>query len=302
MHNNRIERVLFPVSIKTINGQKWGYIDQIGQIQIYPQFTEADGFQDNGLAIVWVDQQAGIIDKTGKFVIPPIYEWIQPFSEGLAVALLEGKGNLVVDETGQVVTAKHYPYISNYKEGRAYFHDETHYGYLDEKGREVIPPRYEYANDFHDGKAIVKIKDQNYALINKNGEVLQSYFFEMMGEHGEGLISFRKNYDSKSGYVNEAGKVVIPPRFTSAMPFEKGRAIVNLSENSKYQYGLIAKNGSYVIPPFYHDINIIGETRVSLGKAIDPEYPAIGSVFAVADSKTGRLLTDFHYDTVHDYY
>lgn len=301
MNNNRIERVLFPVSIKTIGGQKWGYIDQSGQFQIYPQFTEADGFQDNGLAIVWVDQQAGVIDKTGKFVIPPIYEWIQPFSEGLAVALLEGKGNLVVDEKGQVVTAKHYPYISNYKEGRAYFQDGNLSGYLDEKGREVIPPRYEYANDFHDGKALVKIKEQNYALINKNGEVLQPYFYEMMGDYGEGFISFRKKYDSKSGYVNEAGKVVIPPRFTSAMPFEKGRAIVNLSENSKYQYGLIAKNGSYVIPPFYHDINIIEETRVSLGKAIDPEYPSIGSVFAVADSKTGRLLTDFLYDTVHDY-
>ena len=53
--------------------------------------------------------------------------------------------------------------------------------------------------------------------------------------------------------------------------------------------------------PKYNDILQLGENRVALGKAIDPERPFAGSTYAIADAETGRLLTDFRFRSVQNY-
>lgn len=84
MENHRVVNELFPASIRTIEGIQWGYINNIGQFVIPPQYEEVNVFQPNGLAIVWLNGRAGIIDQNGKFVVRPIYHSIYPFFEGLA--------------------------------------------------------------------------------------------------------------------------------------------------------------------------------------------------------------------------
>ena len=303
MQNDLVVNRLFPASIKTIAGTQWGYINNRGKFVISPQYEDANEFQKNGLAIVWINGHAGMIDETDRFVIKPIYSLIHPFSEGLAVVYEEGQGYKVFDKTGKILTDKAYPFISSFQEHRAVFQDrsdgsESLYGYLDSSGKIVISPKYEFANDFHDGKALVKLKDRTFALIGLNGEQLQTYPFEEMGMLSEGLLSFKKNYQDKAGYVNESGKIVLPPRYSSAMPFQNERAVVAIAENNNDQYGLIDKTGAFVIPPKYNNIILLGENRASVGKAIDQEKPYIGSVFAIADTTTGRILTDFIYDSV----
>nr|WP_263327010.1 WG repeat-containing protein [Neobacillus sp. Marseille-Q6967] len=308
MEQNLDVNDLFPASYKTLNGIKWGFINNRGQFVIYPQYEDVSEFQMNGLAIVWLQGHVGIIDQHGRFVVPPIYNSIYPFSEGHSIVYEEDKGYKVIDETGKILTGQTYSftYFGDFHEHRLVFQDfvnrkEFLYGYLDSNGEIVIPAQFKYAHDFQDGQAIVGLKDGTSALIGLNGERLRIYPYEQMGDLSEGLISFRKTDQDKSGYVNEEGKVVIPPGYSSAMPFENGRAIVNTSENYKNQYGLIDKTGAFIIPPKYDDINLIGENRASVAKAIDPEYPHTGSVFAIADTTTGNFLTDFIYDSVSDY-
>ncbi|OXM85557.1 WG repeat-containing protein [Paenibacillus rigui] len=296
---------LFPASVKTSNDVKWGFINSRGQMVLPPQYEYAYGFQDNGMAVVQVHGRYGLIDAKGNFVVQPIYDSISSFSEGRAV-VIDSQGFKLMDESGRIVTRKPYAYISTLTNGRAMFYvmpegGTSLYGYLDNQGNEVIPPQYLEATDFKQNKAVVKVKDGEYGLIGLNGRRLATYPLAYVGPLGDGLLSFQKETNGKYGYIDESGKVVIAPVYTVALPFQEGRAVVNIAEDYKSRYGLINRTGGYVVQPGYNEIRQLGEHRVALGKAIDPEQPFIGSMMAIADDN-GKILTEFRFQEVEDYH
>ena len=295
---------LYPASIKNSEGILWGYINNKGQLIIEPKYSQALDFQDNGLAIVQLDNLYGIINEFGKYVVEPKYESISQFSQGRAT-VIDSKGFKVIDEKGREITSKAYNYIGTYKEGRAVFGNSSGngaylYGYLDREGREVIPNKYQTASDFKDEKAVVKVKENEFRLINKNGQTLNTYKYNLVGNFGEGLLAFQEKADSKSGYINEAGNIVIKPNFTQARAFRDGRAIVNVAEDYQNKYGLIDRAGKFIIEPKYNDINSLGEERFAVGKSIIEDKPYIGSKYAIVDDN-GSFLTDFIYYGVSEY-
>jgi len=293
---------LFPASVKTSSGVKWGYIDGRGNWRIQPQYEYASDFQTNGLARVQSLGHNGVINASGEYVVRPIYDSIGEFSEGRS-AVIDKQGFKLMDESGRIVTKKAYSFISSMKNGRAYFTDSMSgkYGYLDRNGNEVITAQYEEAGDFSDGKAVVKVKEGEYALIDPDGKRLATYPYAYVGALGDGLLPFRKEANGRYGYIDEKGAVVIQPSFTGAFAFQEGRAVVNTAEDYKNSYGLIDKSGRYVIRPGYNDIRQIGEKRVALGKALNPEQPYIGSVYAIA-TDDGNVLTEFRYYDVGDFH
>ncbi|MBM7096144.1 WG repeat-containing protein [Bacillus sp. H-16] len=305
MENDFYVPRLFPASVNTTEGKVWGYINSRGQFVFQPQFEEALDFQENGLAIV-SDKGTGVINEDGEYVVPPVYSWILPFSDGRAVVMEEDGGSRVIDEEGNVLSDAVYPFISPYKEGRAVFQTETDdgsivYGYLDLSGSPVIPAQYRYAFDFSEGKALVQVRDGLYALIDMEGEQLQTFPYAQMSGPGDGLLSFKETYQDKAGYVNEQGEVVIEPQFAMALPFENGRAVVNMSDDVKNLYGLIDKAGAFVIAPEYNDILLLGHDRAAVGRAIREDAPYMGSYYAIADAGSGDILTDFFYNSVSDF-
>lgn len=282
---------LFPASVKTTNGTRWGYMNHSGKMAIPPMYDDAQDFQDNGLAIVGVNGKYGVIDRSAHFVVQPIYQSISPFSEH-RTTVIDDQGFKMINEQGVVLTSRAYPYIAELREGRAVFYvtdngsgdgPNIRYGYLDANGHEVIPAQYAEANDFVDVKAVVKIKDNEYALIDRHGRKLASYPFAYVGPLGEGLLAFQKESTGKYGYIDEQGNIAIPPAYTSAFPFHRGRAIVNTAEDYKSKYGVIHRQGTWVIQPEYNDVRDLNEERFALGRALDPEQPYIGSIYAVAD-------------------
>ncbi|MFH5183878.1 WG repeat-containing protein [Paenibacillus sp. TAB 01] len=296
---------LFPASVKTTHDDQWGYINSKGQMVIPPQYEYANDFQANGFAVVQSRGHSGLIDARGKYVVQPIYDSITPFSEGRAV-VIDGQGFKLMDESGRIVTKKPYSYISTLHEGRAMFYvmsggGNSLYGYLDKQGNEVISAQYLEATDFANGKAVVKVKDGEYALIGLNGQRLAVYPYAFVGPLGDGLLAFQKETNGKYGYLDEKGKVAIAPAFTGAMAFQDGRAVVNTAEDYGSRYGLINRSGAFVIQPGYNEIRQLGDRRVALGKAIDPEQPFIGSSLAIA-SDEGRQLTDYLYNDVEDFH
>ncbi|MDE5413574.1 WG repeat-containing protein [Alkalihalobacterium chitinilyticum] len=292
---------LYPASVHTVEGMKWGYINSNGNLKIPARYDRADDFQENGLAIVMVGDQSGVIDCSGQFVIDPIYESILPFTEGRAI-VIDATGFKVIDEKGNVLTSKPYNFIAPYEEERAVFSDRSAngqylYGYLDRNGQEIIALQFEYANDFIDGKALVRLTNRNFALIDKEGTILNTYAYHMMSGFSEGLSAFRKTIDEPFGYVDENGNIVIEPQFSIALPFQEGRAVVNTIDGINNRYGLIDRQGKFIIQAQYNDILQLGEDRVALGKAIVADKPYYGSIYAIATSD-GRRLTDYEYDTV----
>lgn len=295
---------LYRASIQTIQGEKWGYIDDVGRFVLSPQYDEAFPFQANGLAAVRVGDVFGVINVSGVFVVKPRYETIAEFSEGRA-AVTDSHGFHVIDEGGNVLTSKPYSYIGTYKEGRSICAGTNQqgkylYGYLDERGREIIPLSYQSAMDFRNGKAVVQINEFKYALIERSGNVIQTYPYAFVGDNGEGLLAFQGKTNSRYGFIDEAGHVVIEPKYTGAQPFQEGRAVVNTAENYMSAFGLIDRNGIFIIGPIYNDIRPLGENRLAVGKAIDEKQSFIGSRYAISDTN-GLVFTDFVYYNVGNY-
>ncbi|RAP76012.1 WG repeat-containing protein [Paenibacillus montanisoli] len=307
----RSQRVveLFPASLKTVDGMKWGYIDSKGSMAIPPRFDDASDFQDNDLAVVAENRKYGVINASAQYVVPPKYDSIGQFSEHRA-AVIDHQGFKLINESGTVLTNRAYPYIADMKGGRAVFNDTvkdssgqdtSKYGYLDLQGNPVISAQFEEANDFRDNQALVKVKDNEYALIGPDGRKIHTYSpYMVVGPPGDGLLSFVKEAGGKAGYMDERGNVVIQPAYSTAMPFEDGRAIVNTSEDYRNNYGVINKQGTYIVKPEYNDVRNLGSGRFALGRAINKDQPYLGSNFAIADWD-GRLLTDFVYTDVFDY-
>lgn len=301
--NSRKDK-LYPASIKTKNGTKWGYINKNGEFIINPIYDYAQDSQENGLAVVEIDNLQGLINNKGEYIIKPKYGTITEFSEGRA-AVVDEEGFKVINEAGEELTSKPYSFIGRFSDGRALFsgtdkNGKYLYGYLNRDGKEVISLTYETGSDYKDGKAIVKLKENNYELIDVNGNVINSYNYEFVGNMSEGLLVFQEKPGDKYGFIDEKGNVIIPPKFSSAQPFSQGRAVVNMSEDYLNAYGLIDRSGSFIIKPQYNDIIILGEDRVAVGEAIKKDEPYIGSKYAIADTN-GTFLTDFLYYGISEY-
>ncbi|MEH7255541.1 WG repeat-containing protein [Neobacillus niacini] len=291
---------LFPATVKGIGGSKWGYINEKGIFVLPPNYEMARDFQENGLAIVQLNNLTGIINSDGYFIVKPKYDTINSFSEGRAT-VIDNEGFKVIDEIGKVITRKAYSFIGDYKEGRAVVantneHGEYLYGYLNRRGNIVIPLSYELASDFKDGIAIVKNKEGSYALIDLTGKIVNSYHYEMVDDYREGMLSFRKSNQEKWGYMDESGKMVIEPQFTETQSFIEGKAIVNVENN----YGLIDKQGKFIIKPKYSSLLNLDENLYALGQSPDLEKPYLFPKYAIADS-SGQLYTGFIYNGVSKY-
>ncbi|WP_179290397.1 WG repeat-containing protein [Shouchella clausii] len=288
----RLTENLYPVSTKTVNGTRWGYINDRGRTRISLVYDGAEPFQKNGFAIVTLNEKQGLINQFGRFAVKPVYKSIQPFSEERAIIQTKD-GFKMIDEEGHVRTKKTYAYMAPMKHGRALFQTNGRYGFLNSDGEEVIAARYLFAFDFDEGKAVVQTKTAEFQLIDENGHVLHTYPYADVGSLSEGRIAFKQG--DLYGYLDEAGNVVIPPKYGMAFAYEDGFAII-ATNGDNYSYGLINKAGNTVFEPVYNEIRLLQEGRVALGKAKDANRPFL-SRYAIANT-SGAVLTDFVYDDI----
>lgn len=250
----------------------YAYINKKGKEVFACKYDYADNFSD-GLALVKKDELYGFIDKTGKEVIPCKYSFAQSFSEGLAaieMADTEGISNCgYIDTKGNVVIPCIYNTsngINPFTNGVAVVMDDSGFlGCIDKRGKEIHP--FVYAEiEIYDGVIIARESfSESYRLFdNKCNEISESSF-DAIYPSGNDLISIVNK--GKSGFINKAGKEVIPCMFDSyfdegtdtwisgCSPFVEGLSIVKL--NGKY--GAIDSLGNEVIPYIYDEISDFSE-------------------------------------------
>ncbi|KXZ39756.1 WG containing repeat-containing protein [Alkalithermobacter thermoalcaliphilus JW-YL-7 = DSM 7308] len=300
LSDSKLEYVnkLYPASIFSISGRKWGYINEDGNFVIEAMYDYAQAFKEN-IAIVVKENLYGVIDMYGNYVVYPRYNFIDEFREKRAIVVKDSSFR-IIDTDGIEITQKDYSYISAFSNNRALFREGYLYGYLDLYGNEVIPAKYKDATDFREDKAVVNVDDNLYYLIGIDGDIINTYRYYFVGEIRNNLLVFRPDIDSKFGYIDESGNVIIPPKYTFAKSFEFDRAIVDISEDYTNRYGVIDKKGDFIIEPKYNDIKILDRNRLALGISIDENNPFLGSVYAIADMN-GNIITDFIYYEIYEY-
>jgi hypothetical protein len=206
----------------------------------------------------------GYIDKTGKFAIEPEFEQAGCFASGLA-RVKTAEGFRFVNRKGQFV-GKAFAEARDFSDGMAAvsFNNEPagKWGYLDTSGQMVIEPQFDVVANFSEGHALVMtlvpakinsvIQSQNLQLqrslgmgsansyeqrawvIDRTGKKVDidlgpEWPVDFKSEHfanhfSEGLLGVRCGNDA--GYVDKAGRMVIPARWRVIGNFHEGLAHV----------------------------------------------------------------------------
>lgn len=268
-----IDKNAAPNLLAFFEGDRYGFINQSGVIEIEPQF-DLVGYFSEGLAAVMIDGKWGYINKYGKLVIPPVFPDGTPFSEGLAVQweerpaerelkwfYIDAKGDVAIESNFQ-----RYRYRSGgvsslakpFKEGlAAIFVPEKGYGYINKEGKMVVAPMFEEAKSFSEGFAAVKDKKKGrWGFINKEGKlsIEQKYIFADSFSEGRALIRKWVGDDRLYGYIDHSGSIAVEPQFWEAYAFSEGLAAVQLrgdmvafdgTLNGKPASGSIQLSGSW---------------------------------------------------------
>ncbi len=88
-------RAAVPLSAADATDERWGFLDNQGQLVIKPVFEQVGDYHF-GAAAAMQQGKWGYIDLTGNWMIQPSFDSVQPFTEaGLAVVKVGGKSQII---------------------------------------------------------------------------------------------------------------------------------------------------------------------------------------------------------------
>ncbi len=276
--------------------RKYGIVDSLGNIKIAIGYdTIFLNYENSGISLVKKESNIGIANSKGQLVTECIYNCDFLLDGALPMVDIPKNGYIKLEiykpsasnpvlcgmvncETGTVSIPFVYDDMGSYSEGLVWVKKNSKYGYVDINNKFVVRLKYDKAYDFSEGLAAVErytgkfvytqmglTPERKTGFINKYGnQVIPFQYNTQVGNDpvfSEGLavigMSSNNIYGIEKGYIDKSGKIVIPPTFTSAKPFEKGLAEVS----KKDKVGFINKLGKEVIPikyvSVYYDDSII---------------------------------------------
>jgi len=136
----------------------------------------------------------GWVDAAGKWVIEPRFDEGRMFVGGLAAAS-----------------------------------DAGHWGYIDRAATFILPPTYTKTSSFVNGVAAVSVGAESFEIDREGKRVPSPSAPQAVPVFSEGLAP--SAVDGKLGYIDEARRWVIEPRFTHAQHFREGLAWVVLPDD-----------------------------------------------------------------------
>lgn len=229
--------------------------DVSGQVIVEPYYDKIRKFV-NGFAAVCKDDKWGYINEQGELIVDIIYYHVKNFSSfGVAIiqkeyaalswCLLKSDGTEISPPKGNRLGP-----IGDFNEcGIAIVRLYSWYRLLDINGEFVSEDRYQNLTYIEKEGIFKGQKLGNLCIINSLGEIVthpeKNYDSLYFPTGGLSIVSL----DEKYGYIDEAGKEVIPLQFEEGYEFsESGLAFVVFADGLG---GYINTKGETVIEPTY---------------------------------------------------
>jgi hypothetical protein len=217
----------------------------------------------------------GFIDKTGRLIIPFKFDGAKAFSEGLAAVKVKEKVGYI-DETGKFVIPPRfisgYPFsgrlalviLRSFGKDRKDIIEMNQLGYVDRSGKLVIQLKEALDSkslriSYQDGdltcsEGMVRVQQNDkVGFMDKAGRQVIPPRYDEAGPFSEGLAAVKLG--GKYGYLDRFGKEVVPLQFSEAGPFSEGLAAVKLGD----KYGYLDRSGKVVIPPQFSEADLFSE-------------------------------------------
>lgn len=176
-------------------GAAFGYVDAHGRTVIPFQFSAAEEFSADGLAVAALNGKFGFIDRRGRFIIPPEYA---------SAGAFDGNG------------------LARVRIG-------SRWGLIDRRGRVIVAPQYDRIGEFSKtGLAVVSAGDLKGA-INLHGDLVIPFKFASLNTFSaNGLAAASLDYRQDAfppkaghwGFVDRNGAFVAPPVYESVSDFD----------------------------------------------------------------------------------
>ena len=229
----------------------YGYANPQGNWAIPAQFEDASSFDGEALlARVMMDGKTGIINASGEFVIPASYDYVAIHANGFLQPMQDGKKGLAT-WSGEMLCEPTYDSICDFNSPLLRMMKDGKWGYLSRDGTELIAPQYdEVGPALGDGPLAVKT-DERWSFVDQQGKITLPPSYLFAKSFSEDLASVSEA--RYMGYINESGEFVIPPTYGTAGPFANGVAVVTDDDG----YKLIDRDNN-IIPGtisellFYH--------------------------------------------------
>jgi hypothetical protein len=240
---------------------RFGFKDDAGHVVIQAVWDDAGEFAcglcpvNQGSALDYTDFPArrhggkwGYIDAKGHVVIPLALDWATEFSEGLA-QVSDGQTRRFINTQGKtVITLDAVSHAGRLSEGlipvyidRSLKKQDWQTKFITRKGVSLFTVDG-YAREFREGLSVLSVR--------------------------QGAVTS----DSKYGFINHTGKIVIVPQFAEAFDFHEGLAGVRTTKTTGWygkgdSWGYIDRAGKYVLEPKYNEVHPFrrGVARVHVG-------------------------------------
>jgi hypothetical protein len=130
----------------------------------------------------------GLIDKSGKILLDSNFTSINQFSEDLLLAENYHLKEYIFFDTNFIQKIKlNLQSCSVFSDGLARVEMDSKYGYINTEGELVIDYQFYKCGNFENGYAWVKNNENEFALIDKKGQIVVYYFY------AEDILEFSKD-------------------------------------------------------------------------------------------------------------
>lgn len=207
------------VALAVRDGQK-SYLYSDGSRKVLPGSYDFCEFSD-GLARIKDNKTGkwGYVDLKGVIRIDPKYDYATDFKAGHAVVTSKGKA-YSVNKSGdkKQIELNIFQEMTLLSNGAGFIRNAAGTVSFLTKSFDIVPGEYQEINEFSDGLArAVNLNGQTVYLDEKGAVVLNLKNYAESGDFNEGKAWVRKN--SKYGFVDKTGKLVVDTLFTYASDF-----------------------------------------------------------------------------------
>lgn len=201
--------------------EKWGWIDNKGQVIIDFSFDKVCSFHEK-LAAVSYNLQWGYIDTNGQWKISPQYKNANYFSDGLAPVSVETRKWVFINADNEIKTPTFVSYrCLPYHNGIAFLQEPGEFRPIDLSGNPLNKDKYSAIGNWEDGRLKVE-KSKKVAYLKPDGKLIKGRFEDGEDFH-EGFAAVSVSYQ-ESHYINADGKILETPEIRSADNFSEGFA------------------------------------------------------------------------------
>lgn len=234
--------------ISQSKGSNFYFIDSVGTILFRNNYMGFEAFsyeiKENIVSAGFNDSLNYFINDKGEILFRTDYQLNSGFSSGIVQVWNEGGEAAYLDKSGNI-KLKLNGYCTKYIKGYiSATNEEGVPELLDIDGKVLYKPKYIMGFNYDDeGYGHFRNEVQKVGLIDIKGEVIAEPIFDAVSDFKNGAAAV--SIGNKWGFINEAGKIIIPIEFDEI--YYKGfiGALAKVRKGNKRGY--INKSGHFVI-------------------------------------------------------